>query len=1127
MEVSMKRILLTVGLSLCCALTCVNAWAQATAQMSGTVHDQSGAVLPGVEVTATQTDTGISRMTVTNETGTFILPNLALGPYRLEASLPGFRTFAQAGIILQVNSNPVINPVLEVGQVSETVEVQANAALVETRTVGIGQVVENQRIVELPLNGRNAAELMLLSGGNTQAASPSTAGRQFPGRLVISSAGAPAHGTDYNLDGIRHVDMYDGQAMPLPFPDALEEFKAETSGLSAQHGRAAAVSAVTKSGTNEVHGDLFEFVRNDLFNARNYFAVKGSTLKRNQFGGTVGGPIVKNKLFFFTGFQGTTTRQDPSDTRSYIPTAAMLAGDFTAFTAPACNAGRQITLRAPFVNNRIDPSQFSKVALNIESHLPHTDSPCGEIVYGRRADENAAQIVGKGDYQLSDRHTLFARYVWDRNSRPSAFSATPDNILNANSSGSVAHAHSGTFGSTYLVSSNMVNAFRLGVNRINSVRFNPPFFDAIDVGVKNAFTYVPDKMNVSVTNGFSLSGANDASFRTTTYLLSDDISWTHSVHQFAFGGMTGNSRTNSIANQQVAGNYGFNGQETGIGLADFLTGRMSDFSQGQANRFYARRYYLSTYAQDVWKVSPRITFNYGLRWSPVLPIKDYRDPVPSIVHFDESSFLQGVRSTVFANAPAGLLFYSDPGWGTTNNNVFNPKWGIFGPHAGLAWDVEGNGRTSVRASYSLNYLDFPTQLRQGEAVNQPPWGNLTALTSPAGGLDDPWRDYPGGNPFPTTLTRNVPFVLFGQYLSQPFDVQPTYTQSWNLSVQREVVPGTLVSLSYLGSATTHMWAIQPLNNAVFVPGNGDANGNCFLNGSTVNYKVTAGAACSTTANTQTRRRLDLISQTTGQSYGRMGTWTTGGRQMYNGMLLSVQRQSAKGITVNGNYTWAHCIGDYAGRTIFGYSLQTDETYLDPNDRRRDRADCESVDVRQSLNLTALYETPKFGNSLLSTVVSGWRVSGIYRRSTSVGTLGSVTGAFTTARTVTTGLDRALSGASNQRPNQVLANVYLDKSAGPRAQYLNPAAFAQPDLGTLGNFGRVNIDPTGTWQFDMALARVFKVTETQKVELRAEAYNVTNSFRPGSPNTVLNSPTFGQILTSLDPRILQFAMKWVF
>ncbi|PYS03869.1 MAG: hypothetical protein DMG12_11300 [Acidobacteria bacterium] len=342
-------------------MTCNSVWAQATAQISGAVQDQSGAVLPGAEVTATQTDTGVSRMTITNETGHYVLANLPLGPYRLEAGLPGFRTFVQTGIVLQVNSNPTINILLQVGQVSEQVEVQANAGLVETRSVSVGQVMETARIVELPLNGRNVQELILL-GGAAQQVSPA-GGYSFGGtRLAIATAGSIGTGTDYTLDGIRHIDPYDSLALPLPFPDALAEFKTEIGGQSAQQARGSQVSAVTKSGTNAFHGDLFEFVRNDLFNATNYFAAvdpstgqkKHSTVKRNQFGGTIGGPIMKNKLFFFGGYQGTTLRQDAKNLRNYVPTAAMLAGDFTAFASAACNTKGAVTLKAPFVNNQID-----------------------------------------------------------------------------------------------------------------------------------------------------------------------------------------------------------------------------------------------------------------------------------------------------------------------------------------------------------------------------------------------------------------------------------------------------------------------------------------------------------------------------------------------------------------------------------------------------------------------------------------------------------------------------------------------------------------------------------------------------------------------------------------------------
>src|SRR5882724_5340664 len=374
----MKRIWIASFMGLLAStMTCGSVWAQATAQISGAVQDQSGAVLPGVEVTATQTETGVRRTTVTNEPGHYVLPNLPLGAYRLEAALPGFRTFVQSGLVLQVNSNPTINIVLQVGQVSEQVEVQANAGLVETRSLSVGQVMDTTRIVELPLNGRNAQELVLL-GGAAQQVSPA-GGYSFGGtRLAIATAGSIGTGTDYTLDGIRHIDPYDSLALPLPFPDALAEFKTEIGGQSAAQARGSQVSAVTKSGTNAFHGDLFEFVRNDLFNATTYFAAVNpqthekvhSTLKRHQFGGTAGGPIVKNKLFFFGGYQGTTIRQDPADVRNVLPTTAILNGDWSAFTSPQCNAGRQIALRPPYANNRIDPAQYNRAALNIIARLP-------------------------------------------------------------------------------------------------------------------------------------------------------------------------------------------------------------------------------------------------------------------------------------------------------------------------------------------------------------------------------------------------------------------------------------------------------------------------------------------------------------------------------------------------------------------------------------------------------------------------------------------------------------------------------------------------------------------------------------------------------------------------------------
>ncbi len=687
-------------------LSCGSVWGQATAQMSGTVRDQSGAVLPGVEVIATQTATGVSRTTVSNETGSYTLVNLPLGPYRLEAALPGFRTFAQAGIVLQVGSNPTINIELAVGQVAESVEVQANAALVETRNVSVGQVMETARIVELPLNGRNAAELLLLGGGAVQVSPSTGGGMTYPGRMMVSSAGTLGTSTETTLDGTRHVDTYDGLAMPLPFPDALAEFKTEIGGQQAQQGQGATVSAVTKSGTNAFHGDLFEFVRNDLFNARNYYATKGSTLKRNQFGGTIGGPIVRNKLFFFAGYQGTTNRADSADSRAFVPTAAMLAGDFTTFASAAC-AARPITLKAPFVDNRINPQLFSPVAVRVAQKLPKADNPCGEVTYGRVNQNNESQMTGRIDYQASDRHSLFGRMLYMRYTKPSSGEFTPDNPLTAGDARQVFQSMAYAAGSTYLINPKTVNALRLSVTRQTREERGPDYFSLSDLGAKIYDGYQPHRSAMSVNSGFSLGEGALWHFGTLQAQLADDVSVTRGTHQLGFGGRIGQARNRALLSLGSTANFSFNGQNTGAGLADFLMGRPSIVSQASGMYLAETMNTLSLYVQDTWQVTPRLTASAGVRWEPMLPHVDTMKPVPYVGNFSHDRFLRGIRSKVFVNAPPGLVFPGDPefqqktsglGGPAPKADLWNPYWNTFQPRIGLAWDVQGNGRTSVRAS---------------------------------------------------------------------------------------------------------------------------------------------------------------------------------------------------------------------------------------------------------------------------------------------------------------------------------------------------------------------------------------------------------------------------------------------
>jgi carboxypeptidase family protein len=1093
----MNRIVVCVfGVVLIQVLLCSMVFAQATAQISGVVKDQSGAVLPGVEITATQTDTGVARMTVTNETGSYVLASLSLGPYRLEAALPGFRTFVQRGLVLEVNSSPVINATLEVGQITEQVEVQANAAQVETRNVGVGSVIENERILELPLNGRQVTDLIKYAGASVEVPiNPTWSDLSTPGFASIAVGGGFTSATVYSLDGAVHNDFFNNLNLPLPFPDALQEFKVETSALAAASGTfsGAKVSSVTKSGTNALHGDLFEFVRNDLFNARQYFATKNSTLKRNQFGGTLGGPIMKNKLFFFGGYQGTTVRQDPANQVGFVPTTAMLAGDFTAYASPACNGGRQITLSAPFVNNRTDPSRLSPAALKFASHLPPAIDPCGRVIYGETDQINQGQYVGRIDYQRSDKQTIFGRYLASSYTQPVPYSID-NNLLNTfNGQGFDNLAQSYTFGDTYLVGQNMVNSFRLALDRTAVGREDAVFFSGPDIGI-NMFTYYPHRMVVMAPGSFTIGGTIGPN-RGTVYQAIDDISLLHGQHQFSFGASAVYGRRNLVADQFSIGRWTFSGQATGLVLSDLLAGMPSSFNQAPDNSQRVSQMFLGLYVADTWKAKPRLTVSYGLRWEPGFPYTTRDGQMDS---FDETRYANGVHSTVFSNAPYGFYYPGDPGFlakcrssGVCSADDTQTRWKNVSPRVGLAWDPNGDGRTSIRSSYSMAYDIRASAFYVGSIT--PPWVSQVTLPFPAGGFDNPWLGYPGGNPFPVpTVNKNQAFPSFATYFAVNPNSPTTTRNSWNLSLERQVATNWLASATYIGTSSTHVWLSRNLNLGVFIPG-----GPCTLQGVTF-------PTCSTAANVNQRRRLALTYPNIGGTpIGTLTQYSTGGTGNYNALLLVLQRRAAKGVTLTGNYTWSHCIIDGSADQL--------ASLTDPNNRRLDRGNCSS-DVRQIFNMTTVASTPQFSNSMLRAVATGWKVSGIFR---------ATTGNFLT---VTAGTDRQLSGAANQRPLQVLGNAYGDKSL---TKYLNPAAFALPALGTLSSMGKANIQGPGNWDLDMAVSRIFQVRERQRLEARVEAFNVTNSLRVGNPVTALNNGSFGQITSAFDPRILEFALKFVF
>jgi len=1100
------RILLACALSI--GLT-PSAWAQlSTAQLSGRVTDESGAVLPGVTITATQTDTGLVRTMTTDENGAYVLTNLPTGPYRLEAMLQGFRTFSQTGIVLQVAATPVINVVMAIGNLEETVSVEAAAPLVDVQSAGIGDVVDNERIVELPLQGRQVTDLIVLAGAAVQTGVVGS--RNFPGGVLISVAGGLPIGVGYLLDGAVHNSPQSNTNLPMPFPDALQEFRVATSGLTAQNGMhaGASVNAVTKSGTNAIHGNAFEFLRHRALNARSPFASLGPDgeraddgLLRNQFGGTLGGPIVRDKLFFFGGYQGTTLRFRPADQIAWVPTAQMLAGDFSAFASPACNNGRQVNLGGGFVNNRINPALFSPAALNIARRLPTSTDPCGQITFTTTNDSNEGQSIGRIDYQMSADHSVFGRYMATFIKKSPAYEGGSDNVLKAANPGFDNLAHTLTLGDTIVFGPTAVNSIRVAYNRSTVQRNNTPYFDPSELGIK-AHPYVKGQMPIQVTGGFDLpAGTTAAHFRNNFYQVADDFTLVRGSHQFGVGGNLAYADGRYQSSSRASGIWIFDGSATGLGLADFMLGRITTVEHGGVQDLPVHSWYLGFYAQDTWRATNRLTFNLGLRWEPYFGVSAESN---AVYNFNHDNFLRGIKSNVFVNAPAGLLYPGDEGFPPGQTGL-NKQWTNFSPRVGVAWDVTGDGRMALRASYALAY-DFMTNDYHQINSSAPPFGNRSLITDPPGRMDDPYG-HVGGDPHPIVTDRNVAYPAFGSFGSMHPDINSPRVQNWNVTLERQIGTDWGVAASYLGSYSDRLWAQTPINPGIFM-----GLGPCTLLDGRF-YPV-----CSTNANLNVRRVLYQENPQEARLIGTMDLNDDIGWQEYRGLKLSVQRRSASGLSLNGNYTWSRCIGTKTPNTF----AQIASGYTNPDDPEFDKGYCDQ-DRTHVATLTLGAESPDLGGGALGLLASRWRASGIV----------SLRSGYRI--NVITGRDNALNGQRNQRVNKVSDDFY----ASPRTleNYFNRAAFAQPAPGTFGNLVRNALTGPRYWNVDLAISRQIGLVSTQTLELRLEAFNLFNTFNWGVPGEELtaggwqanfNSGTFGRITTQEGaPRIIQLGLKYTF
>jgi hypothetical protein len=1083
----------------------------AVAQVDGYVNDPSGQAVAGAQVKATEVDRDQVHWATTDIAGRYQLPNLPVGQYQLSISSPGFKTYVQKGIVLDAAANRTITVTLEIGAATESVQVTANAAQVETKENGISQVIASQIIVDMPLNGRNPADLLRISGiatsdmqlnGGDLVSSKNIQGSNGSGQYAV--AGGGANGVNWLLDGGDNNDAFSNVNLPVPFPDAVQEYNVQTNGLSAQYGlhSGGVVNIVTKSGSNAFHGDFFDFLRNRDLNGRPKGVINQQpardSLKRNQFGGTIGGRIIKDKLFFFGGYQGTRQRSDPGLNTAYVPTAAALAGDFSVLDGVKSSGGCLSTARlmkdasgTPYPNNQIPISTFDPAGKKLAAaYLPTSPNPCGTYLYGYLSNNPDDQWIGRIDYNISPKHLFFGRYYIYDYMALALFDG--HNALTTGSSGNRDRSQTITIGDTYTLSPTAFNAFHATFDRRRDNRSSASMFSPKDLGV-NMFINIPDYTDVAVTNysggGFSVGCGSCAlaSFDINTYQAADDFTLIHGRHQLSFGFDGRKNQFNSDNYQQANGIFAFNGSTTGDGLADLLIGRFSGLTDGNVLSDYLRQTVIAAYVQDAFHATRHFSINIGLRWEPSIPPYDKYGRGNQ---FSWPLFLQGWHSSVYPTAPAGLIFYGDSP--DKYGKAFTAShWATFSPRLGLVWDPKGDGKQTIRASFTQLHDTSELYYPERWTLNSP---YVSSLTLTSGQFSNPFASYvlngKTGDPFPGVVV----FPTQGAYITIPPNNQVTYLMQWNLSYQRQIAADWVVKANYLGNAGRHIWGSVDINYSLPIAG-------------------------ATTSNTNNRRLTYLANPALGQYYSNIQQTDDGANSEYHGLFLSAEHAFARHYTLVANYSWSHCVSswDFAGELA-------GPLYQNPLNRAQgERGNC-GYDHRQTFVATLVAVSRGVGGKIARKLTQDWQLSPII--------------SFGTGRPIQLtvgGKDISLSGQALDRPEVIAPDQVHTVPQGDPHYWFNPAAFMCAGSnaactvfsGQFGNLGRNSVYGPGTINWDMALTRRFSASERWKVDFRTDFFNIMNHANWGNPGSNATSSTFGEVTSFGSPRIVQMAMKVYF
>ncbi len=1100
---SAARIILRLVLALS---ACGAVYGQGFGTIVGTVTDPSGAIIPGAKINVSDEATSASRETKTNDQGYYVVPSLRPSNYTVTVEAAGFAPSIRKGILLQADETATVNQTVSVQQSTQAVEISAQAAQVNTSTATVSDVVDQRRVVDLPLNGRNAASLLLVVAGATPAPGNDVDQgntKTFPATVTVSTNGSRQNQVSFRLDGSNNNDLYTNSNQPFPFPDALQEFSVQTSNYSARYGGNAGgvVNVVTRSGSNELHGSLLEFNRNAVFNARNFFAAKRDQLKRNQYGGTVGGPIKiphvydgSNKDFFFFGYQGTKIRNIGGTSSAYAPLASNLTGDFSnvlSATDPANPFGKATQVVDPVTNlqfpgNKIPLTRLDPAALAFTKYIPVSPSVNGKYFYSVPLAQDFNEYLVRGDHSFSEKDRLSVRYFNDKFHNTGFLDKT--NYL-SNSNYSTIISQNALISETHIVSPNALNEFRASFSRETSNRGPAPgSLSLADLGVK---LYQPGGLKtlegINVSGFFNPSQTDPADFIRNQYNLSDDFSWVRGKHSISFGASAVRGQV-LLRNQfRTSGSYSFTADVTNDALASYVLGYVRTFTQGFGEFKDNRITSYSLYVQDDYHVSKSLTLNLGLRYDPLFP---WQETKKRIEQFSVSDYYANVHSSVYTNAPAGLLFPGDTGvpeWGTKGS------YKNFAPRAGFAYAIGNDGKTSIRGGGGVFHDALQDGIFNNRFVDVTPFSPQFSLTQPVGTFSNPYQGLVNPYPSPFPPPKDSPFP--GPVLVITYDPANNHREltpvsyNWNLVVERQLAGDWILRVAYVGSHASHLLESLELNPAVY----------------------TAGSKLST----DQRRAF--------QPYGSISQASQDINSSYNSLQLTAQKRFSHGFSVLANYTWSKSIDDLPynqGITGVAAGSNSPVPWNFPGRHQYDRGPSE-FDHTHRFVTSYLYALPglKGSHRVLRTVAGGWQLNGILTFQTG-GPL-----------TILAGKDQSQTGIGSDRASYLGGDIYGSGACGASAgcvNYLIPAAFGLPATGAYGNIGKGSLRGPNLFNWDTGLFKEFGLwRESTKLQFRAEFFNTANRRNFNNPNVTQSAGGFGSITSAQDPRIGQLALKFLF